>query len=119
MECVVEEADSLTFDFSHASTSGMNVIDFFEHYYDKVKMIHLTDGVKSITKTKDEHLLPGEGDMPIREVFSLLRDKNWLGRTALEVNTRKFHSLDTKREPLAYCLDYFKKITVSNCEVSK
>jgi sugar phosphate isomerase/epimerase len=109
-----ETVDNLTFDFSHASLSGMNVMEFFKKYHSKVRIIHLTDG-KVRTNTQgdsiaDEHLLPGQGDMPIREVYELLNEQNWKGETVLEINTRKQHGLEAKMPALQHSIDYFNHV---------
>lgn len=109
-----ETVDHLTFDFSHASLSGMDVLDFFKKYHSKVRIIHLTDG-KIRTKSKgdsiaDEHLLPGQGDMPIREVYELLNAQGWKGETVLEINTRKHRSLEAKFPALQQSIDYFNQV---------
>lgn len=107
-------ADNLTFDFSHASLSGMDVMKFFRNYHQKVRIIHLTDGsTRQKAKSdsiKDEHMLPGEGDMPIREVYELLNRNNWQGETVLEINTRKFRTYETKVPAFQASLKYFNEV---------
>lgn len=109
-----ERADNLTFDFSHASLSDMDVMEFFEKYHHKVRVIHFTDGSKRTRlkgdAIKDEHLLPGEGDMPLREVYAFLKEKNWSGETVLEINTRKHKTIVDKLPALRHSLDYFHEI---------
>lgn len=109
-----ERADNLTFDFSHAALSGMDVMAFFNKYWEKVRVIHFTDGSqRNKTKgdsIKDEHMLPGEGDMPLREVYTLLKDKGWKGETILEINTRKHRSIVDKLPALQQSLEYFHEI---------
>lgn len=109
-----ELSDNLTFDFSHAALSNMDIMAFFEKYHEKVRIIHLTDGSKRTRlkgdAIKDEHMLPGEGDMPIREVYSLLKEKNWTGETILEINTRKNRSIVDKLPALQQSLDFFHEV---------
>lgn len=109
-----ERADYLTFDFSHAALSGMDIMAFFNKYHHKVRVIHFTDGSKR-NKVKgdaisDEHMLPGEGDMPLREVYSLLKENSWTGDTVLEINTRKQRTLADKLPDLQKSIDYFHEI---------
>lgn len=105
----------LTFDFSHAALSGMNVLEFFSAYHHKVKVIHLTDGTTRHTARNshihDEHMLPGEGDMPIREVYDILIRNKWVGETVLEVNTRKYRTLPEKLYPLRKSINFFNETT--------
>lgn len=109
-----EQVDNLTFDFSHASLSSMDVMEFFRNYHHKVRIIHLTDGstrqkVKG-DSIKDEHMLPGEGDMPIREVYELLNTHNWQGETVLEINTRKHRTYEAKKPAFKQSLQYFNEV---------
>jgi len=113
-EETAEQTTHLTFDFSHASLSGMNVMQFFANYHDKVRIIHLTDGsTRKNTRSdsiKDEHLLPGEGDMPIQEVYELLNRNNWQGETVLEINTRKHKTIAAKIPSFEKSLSYFNQV---------
>lgn len=110
-----ETADNLTFDFSHAALSGMDVMGFFRKYHQKVRIIHFTDGSARLKEKgdsiKDEHMLPGEGDMPLAEVYAFLKEKRWLGETVLEINTRKSKTLAEKMPALNHSIDYFNEIT--------
>jgi len=110
----ISTADNLTFDFSHASLSGMDVMKFFTEYHHKVRVIHLTDGSSRTNSKadsiKDEHLIPGEGDMPIREVYELLNENNWSGDTVLEINTRQHSTLEQKLPALVSSMAFFNSI---------
>lgn len=107
-------AEYLTFDFSHAALSGMNVLEFFKNYHEKTRIIHLADGsTRNQTKgdsIKDEHMLPGEGDMPIQEVYEFLNRNNWKGETVLELNTRKHRNLEGKMPMLQQSIDYYNNV---------
>lgn len=112
-----ERSDQLTFDFSHAALSGMDIMTFFNKYWHKVRVIHFTDGskrtrVKGVKgdAIKDEHMLPGKGDMPIREVYALLKEKGWNGETILEINTRKHRTMTNKLPDLTHSLEYFHEV---------
>ncbi len=41
-----ETVEHLTFDFSHAALSGIDVMAFFEKYHQKTRIIHLADGTR-------------------------------------------------------------------------
>lgn len=109
-----ETVEHLTFDFSHAALSGMEILSFFEQYHQKVRVIHLTDGTqRGAAKgdaVKDEHLIPGEGSMPIREVYDILNRNNWEGDTVLEINTRKWKTFEAKLSPLRKSSAYFNQV---------
>jgi sugar phosphate isomerase/epimerase len=112
-----ENVDNLTFDFSHASLSRMDVMEFFHRYHHKVRIIHLTDGsTRNQHKhdiIKDEHLLPGKGHMPIREVYELLNKVGWQGETVLEINTRQNKKLQDKIPALTESLNFFHSVANS------
>ena len=112
-EKTIDTVPYLTFDFSHAALSGMNILEFFTNYHSKVKVIHLTDGTthRNNNHVHDEHLLPGEGDMPITEVYNLLIRNNWSGDTVLEVNTRRYKTLAQKMYPLRKSINFFNETT--------
>lgn len=109
---IAESAESLTLDFSHAAASGLDILSEIKKHHKKVKVIHLCDG-KTRTFSKgdaviDEHLLPGEGDMPIKEVYDFLKTVDWKGETVLEINTRG-KNVDTDLH-LQKSLDYFRSL---------
>jgi sugar phosphate isomerase/epimerase len=92
----------------------MDIMAFFNKYHHKVRVIHFTDGSKRSKikgdAIKDEHMLPGKGDMPLREVYALLKEKNWTGDTVLEINTRKQRTVVDKLPALQHSIDYFNEI---------
>lgn len=93
-----EDYDNLTFDFSHASTAGMNALDTVSEIFDKLRHVHLTDGAGSL---KDEHLIPGAGTMPVAETLQYLAKQNWAGDVVVEVNTRFVRRQSTREKMLA------------------
>lgn len=109
-----EKVNSLTLDFSHAAASGLDTLDFVKKYHHKLKVIHLTDGTtrerSKADPVLDEHLIPGDGDMPIREVYEFLRSVNWKGSTVLEINTRPQKTLSMKRYPLSHSMNFFETL---------
>ena len=112
----VEQASSLTFDFSHAAASSMNVLEQVKANYEKIQIIHLCDGssrkyVKG-DAIMDEHLVPGRGDMPIRPVFEFLNSVGWDNDTTLEVNTRNCKTTEQRDSMLRESIDFFKALKV-------
>src|SRR5699024_7134582 len=93
-----EDYDNLTFDFSHASTAGMNALETVAEIFDRLRHVHLTDGAGSL---KDEHLVPGAGTMPVAETLQYLAKHNWAGDVVVEVNTRFVRKQSTRERMLA------------------
>ncbi|MGO0603223.1 sugar phosphate isomerase/epimerase family protein [Brevibacterium linens] len=93
-----EDYDDLTFDFSHASTAGMNALETVSEIFDQLRHVHLTDGAGSL---KDEHLVPGEGTMPVAETLQYLAKHNWQGDVVVEVNTRFVRRQSVREQMLA------------------
>lgn len=111
-DAICQSVDNLVFDFSHASLSGLDGVEFVKQYGSKLKVIHLTDGTLR-AKSKgdaifDEHLIPGEGSMPIQAVYDELVKQGWKGKTVLEINTTKLKTLEEKRIPLQKSFDFYQ-----------
>lgn len=101
-----EDYDNLTFDFSHASTAGMNAVDTVAEIFDKLRHVHLTDGSGSL---KDEHLVPGAGTMPVAETLQYLAKHDWSGDVVVEVNTRFQRKQSTREQMLADSIAFARK----------
>ncbi len=98
-----EDYDALTFDFSHASTAGMNALETVSEIFDRLRHVHLTDGSGSL---KDEHLIPGAGTMPVAETLQHLAKHDWAGDVVVEVNTRFVTKKSTREQMLADSLAF-------------
>lgn len=72
-------------DVSHAGTSRQNVYEMAKALGPRLAHIHLTDSKGSF---KDEHLVPGDGAQHVVPLLEYLRDTNFRGSIAVEVNTR-------------------------------
>ncbi|MCU1514291.1 MAG: sugar phosphate isomerase/epimerase [Microbacteriaceae bacterium] len=82
------DADSMTLDFSHASLSGKDSLEFAMQMGDRLRHIHLCDGAGSVEDGKvfDSHLLPGDGDQPVADVLAHLGSTGWSGSIVAEVH---------------------------------
>lgn len=101
-----EDYDHMTFDFSHASTAGMNALSTLKEIHDKVRVLHVTDGAGSLM---DEHLVPGRGKMPVKECLQYLAKVDWSGEAVIEVNTRFVAKKSTRMEMLAESLAFTRE----------
>ncbi|GAA4284700.1 sugar phosphate isomerase/epimerase [Brevibacterium daeguense] len=103
---VGQDYDAVTFDFSHASTAGMNAIDTVKELFDVLQHVHLTDGSGSL---QDEHLVPGRGRMPVAETLQHLAKHDWEGDVVVEVNTRFVAKKSTRDEMLVESLEFARR----------
>lgn len=81
------DVDAMTLDFSHASLTGRDSLEYAMAMGDKLRHIHLCDGKRSVHdgNLKDEHLLPGRGTEPVAEVLQLLAENSFTGHVVAEV----------------------------------
>lgn len=75
----------VTLDVSHAGTSRQNVYEMAKALGPRLSHVHLTDSMGSF---RDEHLVPGRGNQPVKQLLEYLRDTSFRGSVVLEVNTR-------------------------------
>jgi sugar phosphate isomerase/epimerase len=61
------DVDAMTLDFSHASLTGRDSLEYAMAMGDKLRHIHLCDGIRSVDEgnSHDEHLVPGRGTQPV------------------------------------------------------
>jgi sugar phosphate isomerase/epimerase len=84
-------AASMTFDISHALLAGLDEreqADFLRAHADRVAHLHLVD-----TRSGDEHLHPGMGDIDFETVLAGAADAGWSGTATLEVGTEHYPTI--------------------------
>lgn len=112
-DIITGELDNLTIDFSHAALSGLNVLELATEFKNKIAHIHLCDGRihdGTVARTKDEHMLPGEGEQPIPQTLKFLKNNGWSGNIVAEVNLRHLKTPQEKLKALKDTLDYTRNI---------
>ena len=75
-----------TIDLSHAAIAHSDPVAMAERLGGRLRHIHLTDGTGS---ARDEHLVPGRGEMAAASFLRHLADSGFAGEIVLEINTRK------------------------------
>lgn len=99
--------DAVTLDLSHAATSRQSALDLMHGFGPRLRHVHLTDGTGSST---DEHLVPGRGTQPAREVLRELVHTCWHGDVVVEIGTRKARTAAERErdvsESLAFARTY-------------
>jgi sugar phosphate isomerase/epimerase len=98
------EAPNVTLDLSHAALSGSDVLDLDRQLGDRLRHVHLADGL-GVTN-RDEHLVPGRGNQPCAEMLGRLASRGFDGQIVLEVNTRRAASREERMDDLAEALAF-------------
>jgi sugar phosphate isomerase/epimerase len=112
---IVETTPFITLDFSHAALSGWDSLEVAQTLGSKLRHIHLCDGVGTSNpdekdKVFDEHLLPGQGNQPVKETLQYLKNKNWDGHIVAEINTRKARSKAERLKMLKDTLNWTRNV---------
>ncbi len=94
---------NLTLDLSHAAVARNDAIELADRMGERLRHVHLTDGTRS---AKDEHLVPGRGDMEAEAFLRHLADRGFDGTIVVEINTRRCQSADERERDLAESLEF-------------
>lgn len=99
---VLADVDAITLDFSHASLAGRDSLEFAMAMGDRLRHVHLCDGLTSMSDGQilDEHLVPGRGNQPVAEVLQYLAAAGWNGSLIAEIHTRSAHGVRGRLEML-------------------
>lgn len=92
-----------TLDLSHTAVAGVDALEMALDLGERLSHVHLTDGSGS---ARDEHLLPGRGTQPCREVLTLLAGRGFTGSVVVEVSTRRAGSRMERAADLAESLAF-------------
>ncbi len=102
--------DAMTLDFSHASLTGRDSLEYAMAMGDRLRHIHLCDGTKSVEEGNmfDEHLVPGYGTQPVAETLTWLAENHWSGQVVAEVSLHKIRDQKTKLRMLKETVAFAK-----------
>lgn len=95
-----------TIDLSHASIARSDPIAMAERLGSRLRHIHLTDGTDS---AKDEHLVPGRGDIGAAAFLEHLAASGFAGEVVLEINTRRCTTREEREADLRESLEFAKQ----------
>ncbi|MFJ4411966.1 sugar phosphate isomerase/epimerase family protein [Streptomyces sp. NPDC088910] len=93
----------LTVDFSHAATSRTEPFALMARMAERMVHVHLGDSTGS---AKDEHLVPGRGNLPCAELLASLAASDYDGHVVVEVTTRRAMSRAEREADLAEALAF-------------
>lgn len=82
----VKKEIGMCLDTAHAFESNVDPSDFIKHFGQKIKEVHLIDGIYSDPVT---HYPLGAGEVDLISVFDKLEKINYQGIIILEVNSQK------------------------------
>ena len=85
-EPFVRRGIGITLDTVHAFVSGVNPLDFITRFGEKIREVHLTDGVAGDCYG---HCAVGAGTVDCTAVLQKLEEIGYEGRIILEVNSKK------------------------------
>ncbi|HWH97547.1 MAG TPA: sugar phosphate isomerase/epimerase [Pseudolysinimonas sp.] len=106
------DVDAMTLDFSHASLSGRDSLEYAMAMGDKLRHVHLCDGRRSVDdgNMHDEHLVPGRGTQPVAETLTYLVENGFTGHVVAEIGLHKIRNpqvrLDMLVETVAFARQY-------------
>jgi sugar phosphate isomerase/epimerase len=106
------DVDAMTLDFSHASLTGRDSLEYAMAMGPKLRHIHLCDGRRSVDdgNMHDEHLIPGHGTQPVAETLTYLVESGFTGQVVAEVGLHKIRNpqtrLDLLIETAAFAKEY-------------
>ncbi|MGU3436526.1 sugar phosphate isomerase/epimerase family protein [Actinomycetes bacterium M1A6_2h] len=95
-----------TLDFSHVATAGSDAMEMAERMGDGLTHLHLADGRGA---SVDEHLIPGDGTVPVAEVCAALMKRGFDGRAAVEINTQNARTKAERAAMLSRALEFGRK----------
>ncbi|AKT51182.1 sugar phosphate isomerase/epimerase family protein [Arsenicicoccus sp. oral taxon 190] len=102
---VEQPYDHVTLDLSHAATAREDSLEMAQALGGRLHHVHLTDGLGSAL---DEHLVPGRGSQPAKELLQHLSAQEFGGSVVVEVSTRR-GTPHQRREDLAESLAFARR----------
>ena len=105
------DVDAMTLDFSHASLTGRDSLDYAMAMGDKLRHIHLCDGIRSVEdgNMHDEHLVPGRGTQPVAETLAYLVETGFTGHVVAEIGLHKIRNAQVRLDMLVETVAFAKE----------
>lgn len=90
-DLVREKGFNITFDTTHLSQTGNNIVDFYKRSKERIVNIHLSDYKanflnKYFLLSNGTHLPLGKGTSPIKQLLNVLKQTNYNGVITMEIN---------------------------------
>ena len=100
------DVSQATLDLSHTAVSDSDAIEMAKLLGPRLTHVHLADGTKA--GLPDEHLAPGRGNQPCRELLELLPEMGYSGMVVVEISTRRALNATQRYTDLAESLRFAK-----------
>lgn len=78
---IVDNDINITFDTTHCGVSNLSIIDFYKSFNRYIKNIHLSDFNDGV-----EHKILGQGQLPLKELLSVLRQDQYNETITIELD---------------------------------
>lgn len=95
-----------TLDLSHTAAASMDALRLADRMGGGLWHVHLADGSGQMA---DEHLVPGRGNQPCRQLCRSLAAGDFDGTVVLEINTRRAREPVRRRKDLADALRFARR----------
>jgi len=100
------DVSQATLDLSHTAVSDSDAMDMAKRLGSRLAHVHLADGTKS--GLPDEHLVPGRGSQPCRDLLEMLPGMGYSGMVVVEIGTRRAQTPKERYDDLAESLRFAK-----------
>lgn len=101
-----EDYAHTTIDLSHAAIARADAVEMADRMGGRLRHVHLTDGTDS---ARDEHLVPGRGDMRADRFLAHLADVGFAGHVVLEISTRRAATRGERETDLRESLEFARE----------
>ncbi|MBD3182687.1 TIM barrel protein [Candidatus Poribacteria bacterium] len=97
---------NITFDTTHVGTTGINLIDAYLFFKNRISNIHISDYADGI-----QHMLPGKGKLPLKTFLSRISNDGYKGLLTLETSpdSMEHENKEQAIQNAAESLDFIRK----------
>jgi len=95
----------VTFDTTHIGTTGRDILNIYNIFKGTIANIHLSD-----YDGTTQHLLPGRGNLPLKEFLGMIKDDKYDGLITLETQPSAIGAKDMQKaiSNAKYCISYIR-----------
>lgn len=104
----LDRFSQITLDTSHCGVDGYDILEALERLQGRIVHIHLSD---SHGDNRDNHALPGTGDLPLKQFLAEIPQSGFQGAVSLELDLREVvedqaKAVDALKRARDFCLDH-------------